>query len=69
MDEWKQYHIQQHMELQRTGWPGVWDALVSAVTRKPRITITEPVTISFWAKTSSDVQFNHIQAEIGETNK
>ena len=68
MSEWKQYHIQQHMELQRTGWPGVWDALVSAVTRQPRIAVTQPVTISFWAKGSGDVRFNHIQAEIEEKN-
>ena len=63
MSEWKQYHIQQQMELQRTGWIGAWDALVSAVTRKPRIAITQPVTISFWAKGSGDIQFNGIQAE------
>ncbi len=68
MSEWKHYQIQRHMELQRTGWIGVWDAIVSAVTRKPRVAVTQPVTISFWAKASGDVRFNHIQAEIEEKN-
>ena len=68
MSEWKQYHIEQQMALQRTGWIGVWDAIVSAVTRKPRVAVTQPVTISFWAKGSGDVRVNCIQAEIEEKN-
>ncbi|MBU3577505.1 hypothetical protein [Polynucleobacter sp. UK-Kesae-W10] len=39
----------------RGGWLGVWDAFVSAITRKPRFTIAQPVTLSVWAKCAEGV--------------
>ena len=69
MTDWKQYHLQQNMTMHRDGWVGVWDALVSAVTRRPQHTITQPVTISFWAKHNAEVNFSGVQLEIdGNSN-
>jgi hypothetical protein len=67
MIKWKQYTIQNGtMPFRRDGWLGVWDALVSAITGKPRLLIEKPVTISFWAKHGADVSFNSVQVEIKE---
>lgn len=65
MSEWKQYTIQQGtMPFRRDGWLGVWDALVSAVTGRPRLLIEKPVTLTFWAKHSADVSFTQVQMEV-----
>lgn len=69
MSEWKQYSMQQNVQMQRDGWIGVWDALVSAITRRPRTTITQPITIYFWAKHKADVNFAHVQLEIDRGSK
>jgi hypothetical protein len=29
----------------RAGWPGVWDALVAAVRRRPQVGTTEPMDL------------------------
>jgi hypothetical protein len=68
MSEWKQYTIQQGtMPFRRDGWLGVWDALISAITGKPRLLIEKPVTLSFWAKHNSDVSFTQVQLETKDT--
>jgi hypothetical protein len=71
MNGWKQYAVTQKIEANRNGWPGVWDALKSAVTNQPRFTVSTPVTLSFWAKTDkpdTKIEYNiaQVQAEIGE---
>jgi hypothetical protein len=64
MSKWKQYTVQQTTLMGRTGWLGAWDALVSAITGKPRHVIMQPITLSFWAKAGADVSFTQVQAEI-----
>jgi hypothetical protein len=59
-------HIEYQLGLQRTGWIGVWDALVSAIKCKPRFALAQPVTISFWAKSSGDIRIHGVQAELKE---
>ena len=66
MSEWKQYKIVQQAEFHRTGWLGVWDALVSAMTGKPRYSIASPVTVSFYAKSNTEVRFDAVQLEYKE---
>lgn len=63
MSEWKQYSLVQSMPMHRSGWIGAWDALVAAITRKPRASFPTDVTISFYAKASSETSFTGIQAE------
>jgi len=63
VSEWKQYSLTQTVPMVRDGWAGLWDALVSVVTRQPRATFLQPVTISFWAKHNADVSFTQMQAE------
>lgn len=53
MNQWQQYQVKTEMPLHRQGWRGVYDAIVAAVTRAPRITVQTPVTLSFWAKGST----------------
>ena len=61
---WKQYSIQQNVKVHRAGWLGVWDALISAATRKPRYAFTMPITISWWARHGANVVVNGIQVHI-----
>jgi hypothetical protein len=69
MNGWKQYAVTQRIDANRNGWPGVWDALKSAITNKPRFTVSTPVTLSFWAKAADDtkVEYNiaQVQTEVG----
>lgn len=62
---WRQYSIQQEIQAYRKGWPGVWDALVAAITGKPCYTFAQPITISWWARHGADVVINGMNAEIG----
>ena len=64
MSEWKQHVVQQTVEGVRTGWPGVWDALVSAVTGKPIRTFARPVTVTFWGKGVADAMIAQAQMEV-----
>ena len=67
MSQWKQYTIEHGMvPFRRGGWLGVWDALVAAVTGRPRVLIEKPVTLTFWAKHNADVSFTNVQLEIEE---
>lgn len=66
MTKWKQYQIKQEMYRHRTGWAGVWDALVSAITGRERHSFPHPVTITFYAKANSQVMFNATQVELEE---
>lgn len=68
MNDWKQYHFKQNVTMHRDGWRGVWDALASAITRNPRRTITQPISISFWAKHKADVNFASVQLEIDRSS-
>ena len=61
--EWKMYSYQQQVEVYRSGWRGVWDALVAAITGKPRLLVVKPITISFWAKHNADVRIANTQVE------
>lgn len=49
-DGWQRVSVVKYTPVFRTGWHGVWDALVAAITRSPRFTITEPIEISAWVK-------------------
>lgn len=57
-NQWKQYSIQSIAPFYRTGWIGVWDAIVALVTRKGRTMVIAPVTISFWAKSNTETEFS-----------
>ena len=50
MNEWKAVVSSATIEAHRTGWRGVWDAVVSAVTRQPRLTVPVELTLSAWVK-------------------
>jgi hypothetical protein len=52
--------------MHRAGWLGAWDALVSAMTRKPRFTFAQPVVISWWARHGANVVMNGLAVEIGK---
>ena len=48
-NDFKQYAVTQDVDCVRTGWIGVWDAIVSALTRNPRLTISKKMTFSIYA--------------------
>lgn len=47
---WAKHSMSQTIQANRTGWCGVWDALVAAITRRPRLTVSQPVTMSVSVK-------------------
>jgi hypothetical protein len=64
-NEWKQYTHTSVVSRYREGWHGAWDALVAAITMKPRFTILENVTVSIWAKAgSSGPEAYHLAIEV-----
>jgi hypothetical protein len=47
---WTQHVVTQMVEMHRSGWLGAWDAFVSALLRKPRLSVAQPMTLSAWIK-------------------
>lgn len=41
------------LAVHRTGWAGVWDALVAAITGNDQHTTAFPVTVDLWVATAS----------------
>ena len=48
--------LTQHLEGVRQGWLGVWDAIVSAVTRNKRYSLAVPYEVSFLARGEATVR-------------
>jgi hypothetical protein len=68
MSEWKQVVKYGEMPMHRTGWLGAWDAILAAITKKPRLTVNEPVTFSVWVKTDQVVNLEIARGQV-ETGK
>ena len=63
--EWQKFRRHSSFYAHRTGWRGVWDALVSVVTGKERYQEKVKVTFSTWAKDSGDgCEVRYLQMEI-----
>lgn len=45
MDDLKSYRYCQTVPCVRSGWPGVWDALKSAVTGSPRVSVAKNIAV------------------------
>lgn len=54
--EWHQISAQQTIQAHRTGWSGVWDALVAAIRNKPRLTVPTPITLALWVRGQGHVE-------------
>jgi hypothetical protein len=50
MSEWIPHEFTEVIHAHRTGWRGALDALVSAVTGRPRFSVPAKVTIRFYAE-------------------
>lgn len=61
--EWRRVMKLTLVPLHREGWLGVWDALVAAITRRPRFSVASPVTFSVLVKTADPLQ---IQVSVPE---
>lgn len=48
----------------RTGWLGVWDSLIAAVTRRGRRVELLPATLSFWIKSAKPIEFGITQTQM-----
>lgn len=53
---WRQVYASTIVPHYRDGWPGVWDALKSAVTRRPRYSCAKNVTFSVWVKGEQELK-------------
>ena len=70
MSEWKRVVTNSVAMLPREGWKGAWDALVSAITGRPRYREEKTLHFSLYVKNVNDVPLElHIwgeQLEIGK---
>lgn len=47
---WRQVTCCQTIHAHRKGWLGAWDALIAAITRRPRLQVPRNVMFSVWVK-------------------
>lgn len=55
MTKWKHVASTTLINRHRSGWLGVWDALVAAVKGDERISVRRPMTLEMWVGTESDI--------------
>lgn len=53
---WRKVCAQQALPVHRTGWPGAWDALLAALTGRPRLTTPRPFSLSVMVKCEDPVR-------------
>ena len=56
--EWTKIEQQTEAYTYRSGWLGVWDAFVSAITGRGRRVELVPATISFWVKATKPTEYS-----------
>ena len=66
-NNWKEHQLTQTIEVHREGWIGLWDHFKSLITGTERLSVSKPITISFWSK--GDVEMSMIQGECGGNNE
>jgi hypothetical protein len=64
MSEWRKVVQTGEVEMHRTGWRGALDAVVAAITNRPRHTVNEPVTFSVWVKTDQEVKLEIARGQV-----
>ena len=64
MSEWRKVVQMGEVEMHRTGWRGALDAVVAAITNRPRRTFNEPVTFSVWVKTDQEVKLEIARGQV-----
>jgi hypothetical protein len=64
MSEWRKVVQMGEVEMHRTGWRGALDAVVAAITNRPRRTVNEPVTFSVWVKTNQEVKLEIARGQV-----
>lgn len=55
MPEWKRYKQTHTINAHRPGWLGALDAVVSAITGRPALSVPQQVTISIYSTSSVDM--------------
>lgn len=48
MSEWQKLIETRHVNVHRTGWLGVFDALKAAITGDSRLVVNVPITLSLY---------------------
>lgn len=56
LDLWQKVGGAVLVEMTRPGWRGVWDAIVAAITNRPRHTATHELTLTLWLQTNGDAE-------------
>ena len=52
---WKNVIETKLINCHRSGFMGVYDALISWITREPRLVVQRPITLSLWINTVDNV--------------
>lgn len=63
MTEWKRYEVSHTIHAHRTGWRGAGDAIVSAITGRPRLAVPIKVKVTWHATKPLDVSVIQILPE------
>ena len=58
MSEWKKVTYNKPLEICRTGWPGAYDAFVSALLHRPRVTTLIDYEFSINVLTDQEVKLD-----------
>lgn len=55
MTEWKRYELAYTIQAHRTGWRGAFDAIVSAITGRPRVAVPTAIIVTWHSTEPLDV--------------
>lgn len=65
MPEWKCYEQTHTILAHRPGWRGAFDAVVSAITGRPALSVPQQVTISIYSTSSIDMAVFQVKRSDG----
>ena len=68
MNGWRRVSTVTIGRAYRDGLAGVWDAIVSALTGRPRVTVPQAFTFSIWVKGDKAVELHAAHVEKGAPN-
>jgi len=62
-NEWKRVLVTKIVPIHRSGWLGVWDSIMSAITKDERINVPMELEFSVWTNGNARLDIVHPQVE------
>ena len=60
---WTRYEVSHTIQAHRTGWRGAYDAIVSAITGQPRLSVPAKIKVTWHATKPLDVSVVQVLPE------